>query len=346
MLYVTTRISDDAFTAHRALTEDRGPEGGLYVPMRDPLYTREQILTLKDKSFSENVADVMNLLFHRDVDGWAVEFAIGRYPLRMASLSGKVIAAELWHNPQWQFERVARNLTRLVLKSEEDRNPSNWMMIGTRIAMLFGIYGELVHGGQLDNGGILDVVVPSFDFAPAMAAWFARRCGLPIGNIVVCCNENNQPWGLIRHGQLKTDAVAVRTDLNKCDHAVAPDLERLVYCTLGAKEARRFCEVCRKGGNYILQDHQLNQLRDGIWVSVVSQHRTEAMISGIYKSAGYIAEPYTALAYSGLMDYRAQTGESGLAVILSEESPAFYLDMVSGCLGIPRKALKERIDRS
>ena len=346
MLYVTTRISDDAFTAHRALTEDRGPEGGLYVPMRDPLYTRQQILALGEKTFSENVSDVMNLLFQTDLDGWAVEFAIGRYPLRMAAISAKVEVAELWHNPQWQFERLARNLSRLVLKSDEDISSSCWMLIGARIAMLFGAYGELVHAGQLEAGGTLDVVVPSFDLSPAMAAWFARRWGLPIGNIVVCCNENNQLWGLLRHGQLRTDAVAIRTGLGKCDHAVPPDLERLVYCTLGAAEAKRYCEICRKGGSYILQDAQLDRLRQGIWVSVVSQHRTEAMISGIYKSSGYIAEPYTALCYSGLMDYRAQTGESRPALILSEESPAFYLDMVSGCLGIPRKVLKERIDRS
>lgn len=346
MLYVTTRIPDDAFTAHRALTEDRGPEGGLYLPMRNPLFTREQILAQGEKSFSENVADVMNLLFQTELDSWTVEFAIGRYPVRMAGLGGKITVAELWHNPQWQFERVARSLSRLVLKSEEDQEPSNWMMIGARIAMLFGAYAELVHSDQLEAGGLMDVVVPSFDFGSAMAAWFARCWGLPIGNIVVSCNENNHLWNLIRYGQLRTDAVAVRTGLEKCDHAVPESLERLVYCTLGAAEAKRYCEVRRMGKNYFLQDHQLEQLRQGIWVSVVSQHRTEAMVSGLYKSSGYIAEPYTALCYSGLMDYRAQTGESRPALILSEESPAFYLDMVSGCLGIPRKVLKERIDRS
>ena len=94
MLYVTTRISADAFTAHRALTENRGPEGGLYLPMRMPGLTPDEIRGMGDKSFGQNVADVMNLLFNTDLDGWAVEFSIGRYPVRMVDLSGKVTVAE------------------------------------------------------------------------------------------------------------------------------------------------------------------------------------------------------------------------------------------------------------
>lgn len=346
MLYVTTRIPDDAFTAHRVLTEDRGPEGGLFAPMRSPLYTPEQIRQLADGSFSQNVADVMNLLFNTDLDGWAVEFAIGRYPIRTVNLGSKVTVAELWHNPQWQFERLARNLTKLVLGSEEELPASDWMLVGCRIAMLFGIYGELVHTGQLDAGGLLDIAVPSGDFSAPMAAWYAREWGLPIGNIAVCCNENNGLWNLFRQGELRTDAVAVRTGLPACDHGVPPGLERLIHSALGPAEALRYAECCRAGGVYQLAEHLCKQLGRGIFVSVVSQHRTESMIGGIYRSFGYICEPHTALAYSGLADYKARAGEGRLALILSEESPAFHVGTVSGCLGISGKILKDRIDRA
>ena len=42
MLYVTTR-GGDAFTAFRALSESRGPEGGFFVPLRLPCFDTEQI---------------------------------------------------------------------------------------------------------------------------------------------------------------------------------------------------------------------------------------------------------------------------------------------------------------
>lgn len=346
MLYVTTRIQGDAFTAHRSLTENRGPNGGLYVPMRDPAFTAEQIRALGEKSFGENVAEVMNLLFNTDLDGWAVEFSIGRYPVRTVELSGGVTVAEVWHNPDWQFDRLARNLYKAVTKTEEERESTDWMLIAARIAVLFGIYGELLHSGRIQKDALLDIAVPGGDFSAPIAAWYARQWGLPIGEIIICCNENSGPWSLVHQGQLRTDSVSVRTKLPKCDHAVPPDLERLIYGALGPGEAKRYCDTCRVGGAYELAPHQQLALRRGIHVSVVSGSRTGSMITGIYRSDGYIPEPYTALAYSGLIDHRSRTGQLRQALILSEESPAFSLGMVSACLGISQKELKERINRS
>ena len=51
MLYVTTRNNRDAYTAQRVLRENRGPDGGLYVPFREPVFSREEIDALKEKSF-------------------------------------------------------------------------------------------------------------------------------------------------------------------------------------------------------------------------------------------------------------------------------------------------------
>lgn len=345
MLYVTTRINQDAFTAHRSLTENRGPEGGLFMPMRMPDFSREEIAALADKSFGQNVADIVNLLFNSKLDSWAVEFAIGRYPVRLVSLSSRVTVAESWHNPQWKFDRLARNLAKAVLGTEEELEITDWMLIASRIAVLFGVFGELMHDGLVSVDAPLDIAVPCGDFSVPMAAWYARAWGLPIGTIVVCCNENSAPWSLLHQGELRTDAVALHTTLPACDHAVPADLERLIYAALGAGEAKRFCDTCRKGGNYYLQEQQVGKLRQGMYVSVVSRQRIESMILSIYKNNGYISDPYAALAHGGLLDYRSRTGERRPALLLSEESPAFSLGMVSGCLGISQRELKERINK-
>ena len=41
MLYVTTRNDQEVYTAQRALREGRGPDGGFYVPFRDPVFPEE-----------------------------------------------------------------------------------------------------------------------------------------------------------------------------------------------------------------------------------------------------------------------------------------------------------------
>lgn len=51
MLYVTTRTKQDTFTAARALSEDRAPDGGFYVPMRLPRLDRREIKKLGERLF-------------------------------------------------------------------------------------------------------------------------------------------------------------------------------------------------------------------------------------------------------------------------------------------------------
>lgn len=347
MLYVTTRIAGDAFTAHRSLTENRGPGGGFFLPMRMPKYDRKQILALGEKSFSQNVAEVINELFNTELDGWAVEFGIGRYPVKLVRLSSRVSVAETWHNPSWRFERLAMGIEKAVRQSDQIREPpSDWLMIASRIAVLFGIFGELIHSGTVGPDSLMDVAVPSGNFSAVMAAWYARDWGLPIGNIVCVCNENAGVWNLLHKGEIRTDAVAVKTETPACDYTVPTDLERLIFATLGVHETMRFVETCRRGGTYYLEKYQVDVLRDRVWASVVSEKRMESTIPNLYKTCGYIADPYTALTYSGLTDYRARSGEGRPALILSDENPAFSLNLIARTMGLSPAELKKRINKA
>lgn len=346
MLYVTTRVSQDAYTAGRALSENRCPEGGFFVPMRLPRFDTGQIAQLAEKSFSQNVADILNLLFGTRLDGWGVEFGIGRYPVKLVPINGKITMAESWHNPLWRFERLACGIEKAIRQSDQiNKTPSDWLMIASRMAVLFGISGQLLQNGTLSNDQKTDVAVPSGDLSALMAAWYARAMGLPIGTIICCSNENNGLWNLIHKGELRTDALAPGTHTPDCDYTVPNDLERLIFAALGRWETERFCEICRIGGTYYLESEQVNRLRDGIYVSVVSDKRMASTIPNLYKTTGYVADPYTALAYSGLIDYRAATGESRQALILAEESPVFSLQFVAECMGITPVELKLLLDR-
>ena len=346
MLYVTTRIKQDAFTANRALSESRGPEGGFFVPMRLPRMEAPQVAALGEKSFSQNAADVLNALFGTELDSWAVEFAIGRYPVKLVRIESRTTVAETWHNPIWRFERLVRGVEKAIRQSDQiSKEPSDWLVIAARIAVLFGIFGDLIRDGSVSTANPMDIAVPSGNFSACAAAWYARQWGLPIGNIVVCCNENGGVWNLFNKGEIRTDAVAVKTATPDCDYTVPTDLERLIYGALGADETKRFCEACRRGGTYYLRPEQVKVLRKGIYVSVVSQKRLESTIPQLYQVSGYLPDPYTALVYSGLIDYRSRTAEGKNVLILSDESPAFSFGFLAKCLGVTPAELKKRIEK-
>lgn len=347
MLYVTTRLDRDTYDASRALTETRAPDGGFYTPLELPRFSARDIAKLGEKPFSRNVADVVNLFFDSQLDGWGVEFAIGRYPVKLATVSGKATVAETWHNTVWRFERLARGIEKAVCQSDQiSQSPSDWLMVASRIAVLFGIFSELIHEGTVNADAPVDVAVPSGNLSACVAACMAREMGLPIATVLVCCNENAAPWTLLHKGELRTDTATVHTATPNCDIAVPDGLERLIYSALGLEETMKFLTIRENRGNYYLEPYQTEALRKGIHVSVVSRDRMEAMMKALYNTSGYIADPYTALVYGGLADYRSRTGERRPALILSEESPAFSLNVVAKSLGMTPGEVKKRIDKS
>lgn len=345
MLYVTTRDKNDAFTAYRALGEDRGPDGGFYVPFQLPHFDREQINELKNKSFGQNVADILNLMFSARLDGWDVDFCIGRYPTRQVAMSHRIVFAELWHNPDMDFARVVRNLTSRIRGIEDTTGePSNWAKIAVYIAVLFAVFGELEQGNDVDCDRPVDVAVPTGDFSVPMAVWYAREMGLPIANIVCGCNENSSAWDLLHHGQIHTDAVAVKTATPDCDFAVPAELERLISAVLGTKEALQFLDTCAAGKVYKPPVLQFEDLRRGMYAGVVSKQRMESLISSVYRTNTYILDPYTALAYGSLQDYRTRYAESRTALVISTCSPICSAQTVSNALGITREELSDRLN--
>lgn len=337
MLYVTTRNNRDAYTAQRALRENRGPDGGMYLPFRTPQFSDAEIDELCDAPFNQCVADVLNLLFNTKLTAWDIDFAVGRYPVRMETLRHRIIMAEAWHNPEWTFDRMVKNLTNHLCG--EETVPGDWVKIAVRIAVLFGLFGELKRAG-IDAA---DISVVAGDFSGPVSAWYARQWGLPIGNIICCCNENNGLWDLICHGQLRTDTVSISTSIPEADISLPEDLERLIYECGGISEVERYLDICRRGRMYCPMEAILNRLRNGLYVSVVSSQRMETTIPSVYRSHNYLLSPGSALAYAGLLDYRAKTGETRSAIVLAEKSPACDAERIAKTFGITAEELRREM---
>lgn len=334
MLYVTTRNNRDAFTAQRALRENRGPDGGMYLPFRAPRFSQADIDALGEKSFNQCVADILNLLFKTKLSCWDVDFCIGRYPVRLETLRHRIIMGETWHNPDWHYERLVKNLVSHLCETEE--LPGDWVKIAVRIAVLFGIFGELKRAG-IETA---DISVISGDFSVPISAWYARQWGLPIRNIICCCNENNSLWDLICHGQMRTDVISIPTAIPEADITLPDDLERLIYECGGISEVERYLTACRCGRMYCPNDAMLAKLRKGLYVSVVSSRRMETTIPSVYRTHGYLLSACSALAYAGLLDYRAKTGETCHAIVLADKSPMCDAEAVARLIGVAVEELR------
>lgn len=344
MLYVTTRNKNDAHTAHKTLSVDRAPDGGMFVPYQLPVLNAQELEELKDKSFGQCVAYILNLFFSARLDNWDVDFAIGRSPVKLIPMSHKIVVAETWHNADLDFARMVRNLASRIQGAEDTHGvPSNWAWIVIRIAALFGIYSELCKSGFSDSKSVFDVAVTAGDFSSPMAVWYAREMGLPIGTIICSCNENGGAWDLLHHGEIRTDAVAIPTNTPDSDVGVPSGLERLIYHRLGVEESAKFARICQEGRVYSPGEERLQSLRAGLYAAVVSQKRMESVIYNIYRTNTYLLDPYSALAYGGLQDFRATAGESRTALLITERSPLCSAATVAKVMGVTVQELKERM---
>lgn len=344
MLYATTRNSTEAYTAQYVLSRNRGPDGGLFVPFRIPQLTQEEVLALGKKSFNECLTDALNRLFGVHLTAFDADFSLGRQPVRLHAMGQKILVAECWHNTDWIFSRLIQDVARL-LNAEPQVRPETkgWTELGVRIAVLFGIFGKLIRENRVDFQRKMDISLVSGDFSGPMAGWYAREMGLPIGNIVCCCNENGNTWEFFNHGQLRTETVAVQTVVPEGDVAVPEGLERLIGFYGGQREVERYVDALRRGTTYYVDDGLLSRMRQGFYATVSSQRRILDTIPGVYSAHNYLLAPDASLAYGGLQDYRSQTGQMPPALILAEKSPELELRLLSDATGVPENVLKKGI---
>ena len=335
MLYITTRDHSDAYTAHRVLSENRAADGGMFLPMQMPVVTKEEIAAMQSKTFGQNVADILNLFYKSRLDGWDVDFGIGRYCSKLTAMSHRAYIAEIWHNPDHDFARIVRNLTgRLRGNKDTTDAPTNWAWISIRIAVLFAVFGELYKMNVANADTAVDVAIPSGDFAGPMTVWYARQMGLPVANIICACDENDAAWDLLKNGQINMNA----------GMTVPSDLERLIYSVLGLQESQRFARMMERRRSYSVSAEAAAALGEGMYPAVISWKRRSEIIRGVYSASTYILDPGSAMAFGGLQDYRALAGETRPALIITERGPICSADTVSAAMGISVEMLRQRLN--
>jgi len=305
MLYLSTRNATDCYTAYRALNEPKSPDGGIFVPFRLPVFTKDDLREIQSHSSCEAIAKVLNLFFGLRLSGWDVECVVGRCPLKPESVNQHLLFAEGWRNPDGDVKYLFTSLYRRMTGKPEVANPpSGWAYIAIEIALLFGFYAAV---SNLPDQG-LDVAVTTGDFADITAVLFAKHMGLPLNSIICASNENNADWDLITKGEFSANT--------------SPEyLESFLYIRLGAEGVKRYLDACNRNRVYYVEEEQLPVLNENMFAAVVSSKRVESIVSGMYRANGYAIDPHTAVAYGGLQDYRANTGLNRDTLILAKNRP-------------------------
>ena len=317
MLYVTTRDIRDAYTAHRALTEDRAPDGGLFVPFRVPVFGNDQITSLKALSFGERIAQILGLFFPVQLTGWDVDFCIGRNPAKITGINHKVFIAENWHNPESDYAYIERSLyNRLCGDEAIGKTAPEWSKIAIRIAVLSGVLCELLCMENSDTFFPMDVAVDAGDVSALTAVWYVRQMGFPVATIICGCDENSPYSDLFRRGTIGNTASTAQLKAN---------FERLVYTMLGENEAKRYLDASGSGRSYSVRADAQESFKSGTFSAVVGNSRIRSLIDSVRKTNAYTVDACTAIAFGALQDFRATNRENRHTLLIADRSPEIPL---------------------
>ena len=72
-------------------------------------------------------------------------------------------------------------------------NSINWGRLVPQIVYYFSAYADLLAEGTIRAGQEVDFAVPTGNFGDILAAYYAKRMGLPVHKLICASNTNRCP---------------------------------------------------------------------------------------------------------------------------------------------------------
>ena len=183
-------------------------------------------------------------------------------------------------------------------------------------------YANLLRDGELKDGELLNVVVPTGNFGNILAAYYAKNMGVPIGKLICASNDNKVLFDFFRSGSYDRNREFILTNSPSMDILISSNLERLIYKIAendSEKNAELMAELA-KDGKYTITDSMRKQLAD-FYGNYATEAETAEEIKRVYDKTGYIMDTHTAVASCVYGKYKKDTNDDKVTVIASTASP-------------------------
>ena len=115
-------------------------------------------------------------------------------------------------------------------------NSINWGRLVPQIVYYFSSYAELVKNNEIEIGDKINVVVPTGNFGNILAAYYAKKMGLPIAKFICASNENNVLTDFIKTGVYNKNRDFHTTISPSMDILISSNLERFLYDLTGCDD--------------------------------------------------------------------------------------------------------------
>ena len=210
-------------------------------------------------------------------------------------------------------------------------------------------YAKLLEAGEIEKGENINVVVPTGNFGNILAAYFAKRMGLPVKTLVCASNDNKVLYDFFTTGIYDRKREFILTNSPSMDILISSNLERLIYMSTGcdALASGNLMRGLSQEGRYEVTPEMRAFMSDFVG-GFATQEQNAATIKKLFDDTGYLIDTHTGVAASVYGNYRKESGDDTKTVIASTASPYKFshsvMEAIAGREGLEGKDEFEIVD--
>lgn len=198
-----------------------------------------------------------------------------------------------------------------------------------QIVYYFYGYFQLVNGGEVELGEKVDFCVPTGNFGNILAAYYAKKLGLPVKTLICASNENKVLADFFNSGIYDAKRELYVTNSPSMDILISSNLERLLYHVSG-EPTKSLMESLAATGAFRFDKKTLEN--EGFIGLFADETQSADAIAELYEETGYIMDTHTAVAYDAYMRYKEMTGSNTKTIITSTASPFKFAKSVMSAI--------------
>ena len=201
-------------------------------------------------------------------------------------------------------------------------NSINWGRLAPQIVYYISAYADLLNSEEIESGEEINYVVPTGNFGNVLAAYYAKKMGLPIKKLIIASNTNNVLTDFFSEGSYDINREFFKTISPSMDILISSNLERLLYEMVGrdSEKIHTLMEELSKYGKYTL-DKKYFDNADCFKAYFADEEETLFAIDNFFDMFDYLLDPHTGVAVDCYYKYIQETDDNSKTVIVSTANP-------------------------
>ncbi len=209
-------------------------------------------------------------------------------------------------------------------------NSINWGRLAPQIVYYVSAYCDLLkrEGDRINNG--FNIVVPTGNFGNILAAYYAKKMGVPVKKLICASNKNNVLTDFINTGKYDRNRSFYTTMSPSMDILISSNLERMLFELSGEddKAVAKMQKDLSDSGTFTVSAEIKEKMSELFFGGCCDDNDTLKTINDLFNEYGYLCDTHTAVAMNVYKQYVEKTGDDIPTVIASTASPYKFANSV------------------